>query len=224
MSVIVEIEFAPASFELGRIFRMGEGQRAELESLVPLGESIFPFVWVHNGTREGFERAVREHPSVRHFESQDSSEDRTLYALDWEAADDQVVQAIRSHGGQVLEGSGTPTAWAFQLRFPDHDTLAAFQEHCLDRNIDFELQRVYNPIQPDAAAWYGLSVPQREALLLAMAEGYFEIPRQISTKELGAQLGISDQAVTERLRRGLSTLLTHTLEGREGNMTNFDVA
>jgi predicted DNA binding protein len=45
----------------------------------------------------------------------------------------------------------------------------------------------------------------------AVEEGYYSIPRGISTKELAEEFDISDQALTERLRRAIITLVTNTL-------------
>jgi predicted DNA binding protein len=42
--------------------------------------------------------------------------------------------------------------------------------------------------------------------------GYFEIPREASTSDIGDRLGISAQAVSERLRRGHRKLVTSTVE------------
>lgn len=52
----------------------------------------------------------------------------------------------------------------------------------------------------------GLSRAQREALDLAISEGYYSVPRRTTTAELAEQLGVSDQAVIERLRRAMTTL------------------
>ncbi|MEM4782170.1 MAG: helix-turn-helix domain-containing protein [Halalkalicoccus sp.] len=52
---------------------------------------------------------------------------------------------------------------------------------------------------------------QYDTLLTALETGYFDIPRGIMTEELGERLGISDQAVVERIRRGLTNVLTHIL-------------
>ncbi|RLM81550.1 helix-turn-helix domain-containing protein, partial [Halobellus sp. Atlit-38R] len=59
--------------------------------------------------------------------------------------------------------------------------------------------------------WYGLSEPQREALTLAVQMGYYDIPRGCTTQELASELGISDQAVTERLRRAIGAFVRRAL-------------
>nr|WP_222863711.1 helix-turn-helix domain-containing protein [Natronococcus pandeyae] len=40
----------------------------------------------------------------------------------------------------------------------------------------------------------------------AVRHGYFEIPRRISLEELAAELGVTHQALSERLRRASDTL------------------
>ncbi len=85
------------------------------------------------------------------------------------------------------------------------------QDCCEDAHISLELTRVYNPTDPEAGPWYGLSEPQREALTLAVRMGYYDIPRGCTTAELADELGISDQAVTERLRRAIGTFGRYAL-------------
>nr|WP_255473553.1 helix-turn-helix domain-containing protein [Halogeometricum sp. CBA1124] len=47
---------------------------------------------------------------------------------------------------------------------------------------------------------------QRETLALAIRRGYFEVPRSATLSDLAAELGVSKQAVSERLRRALALL------------------
>lgn len=77
--------------------------------------------------------------------------------------------------------------------------------------LDPEVIRVYDPTSPDVDLSYGVTGPQREALVLAVERGYYDVPRRCTTAELAATLGISDQAVSERLRRGTATLVERTL-------------
>ena len=59
--------------------------------------------------------------------------------------------------------------------------------------------------------WYGVTQLQRDTLMRAVQGGYYSIPRQMSTQDLADEFGISDQAVTERLRRAIVTLTENTL-------------
>lgn len=211
MSVIAELRIPAAEFELGRILGVEGITSIELENLVPVDEATVPLFWIHNSSRRSFLDSVECHPSVDMIEEVDAFEDRTLYTLDWDAGKDEVFQGIRTNDGQLLSAEGTAEAWNFELRFPDHDALSQFTAHCEAAGITVEATRVYNPTTPNAGPWYGLSDPQREALTLAVELGYYDIPRGCTTKELADALGISDQAVTERLRRAIAALVEHTL-------------
>lgn len=211
MSVIAEISLPAEGFELGRILTVEEPTSITLETVIPIGERPVPFFWVENEVRTNFERAIRDHPAVNHLQEVDRHDDEILYALDWDASEDSFVEAIRGTKGTFLSATGTAQTWNAELRFPSHEALSAFNERCSDATIPLELLRVYNPTNPDAGPWFGLTAPQREALTRAVQEGYYSLPRQISTKELADDLGISDQALTERLRRAIIALTTNTL-------------
>ncbi|NHN60230.1 MULTISPECIES: helix-turn-helix domain-containing protein [Halorussus] len=215
MSVIVEFRIPSADFELGRILRVEGVTSIELETLVPIGEATVPLFWIHNSTRQSFLETVQRHPAVNNATEVDVFEDRTLFTLDWDANHDHVFRGINESDGQLLSAIGTPEAWDFELRFPDHDALSEFTAHCEDAQVSVEATRVYNPTKPDAGPWYGLTEPQREAITLAVEMGYYDIPRGCTTKELADELGISDQAVTERLRRAIVALVTYTLAPSE---------
>jgi predicted DNA binding protein len=101
--------------------------------------------------------------------------------------------------------------WLFQIRFPSHDRLAEFQTLCFEADIPLDIKRTYNPTRPDAGPWYGLTTPQRETLIYAVENGYYSLPRQSSTREIAEHFDVSDQAITERLRRAIETLVTNTL-------------
>lgn len=211
MSVIVEFRIPSSDFELGRILSVEGLSSVELESLVPVSDATVPLFWIHNSTRESFTESVQRHPAVNTASEIDVFDDRTLFTIDWDADRDHVFRGIGDNEGQLLSAIGTSDVWEFELRFPDHDTLNEFTAHCEDTQISVEINRIYSPTESEAYPWYGLTEPQREAMVLAVEMGYYEIPRSCTTKELAEELGISDQAVTERLRRAIQTLATNTL-------------
>ncbi|SFR30783.1 MULTISPECIES: helix-turn-helix domain-containing protein [Halorubrum] len=211
MSVIVEITVPSTAFELGQILRVEPPTEVTLETMVPLGGRPTPFVRIRNDARESFERTVRDHPSVDEIRLVNTHDDETLYALDWEPSEASLLRRILDLDAVVLGATGTADAWEFELRFPTHEALSAFQDYYVDEDIEVSVARIYNPTKPDAGPWYGLTSPQRETLAAAVDAGYYSLPREISTQELADSFDISDQAVTERLRRGIATLVRNTL-------------
>ncbi|MEF8886891.1 MAG: helix-turn-helix domain-containing protein [Haloarculaceae archaeon] len=211
MSVIVELEVAAREFELGRILQVAGEARIEMETVVPAAERAVPLFWVYNDHADAFEAAVGGHPTVNRITAVDVFEDRALYAINWDASSDEFFGAVVANGGNVLNATGRAERWLFEIRLPSHGNLGNFQDDLEDADLSVEVLRVYNPTKPDAGPWYGLTPTQREALVLAVESGYYDIPRTCTTVELGEQLGISDQAVTERLRRAIVNLVDNSL-------------
>jgi predicted DNA binding protein len=58
---------------------------------------------------------------------------------------------------------------------------------------------------------YGLTAPQRQALLLAAEYGYYDVPRNGTLTDIAGELDISEQAASQRLRRGTRALLESTI-------------
>lgn len=210
MAVIAEFSVPAEDFDLGRILPLNQGERIVLETVVPLGDTLLHFFWIHGG-HATFADDIRSNSLVADLEMVESKEGKELYALDWPAREDLLLEAILSTDGRVLNATGSAQSWGFEVRFADHDGLSAFGETCTDEGIDLSLDRIYNPTKPDAGPFYGLTPAQREAVALAVRGGYYAIPRGTSTQELADELDISAQAVTERLRRGLATLVDNTL-------------
>jgi predicted DNA binding protein len=59
---------------------------------------------------------------------------------------------------------------------------------------------------------YGLTAPQRQALLLAVEHGYYDVPRNGTLTDIAGELDISEQAASQRLRRGTRSLLRSTIQ------------
>lgn len=207
MAVIVELTVQPEAFEIGRILSVPDVSSVTLETLVPLGDVAIPLVRLHDGDDdEKFQQLVSGDTHVRSMSHVNGTDDESLYALDWDVSDDEFFAAVRESQAHVLDATGTSERWEFRLWFPDHDHVSRFNEILEEVDIPVEVRAIYNPTKPDAGPWFGLTKPQRDTLVEAVEAGYYDIPRRISTNELAEEFGISDQAVTERLRRAVATL------------------
>ena len=211
MSVIAELTVPSEAFELGQILRVEAPAQIALETMVPLGGRPTPFVRIRSDVRRTFEASVRDHPSVDDITDVNTHNGETLYALEWNPSSESLFRTIMEMGAVVLNASGDADTWGLEVRFPGYDALSSFQEYYVDQEIAVTVERIYNPTKPDAGPWYGLTRPQREALTAAVENGYYALPREISTKELADGFDISDQAMTERLRRGITSLVSNTL-------------
>ena len=217
MSTIAEVRVSADDFELGGLFEAGTGPDAvvKLETLVPLGDDTVPYFRVRTDRLETLLGTVREGSIVDGLRVVDDYGEESLLALDWEANRDRLFGGFREPEVAVLSAHGRSGVWTFELRFEDAAALGAFREYCDGVDLDPEVVRVYDPTSPGSDLSYGLTGPQREALVLAVDRGYYDIPRRCTTAELAAAFDISDQAVSERLRRGIATLIERTLGAGE---------
>ena len=113
-------------------------------------------------------------------------------------------------GAERLQAYYEDGWWHARARFPDRSAFVAYREFLQSNGVEFRLKHLYDgeTTTADAAT---LTPEQRETLRLAYERGYFDIPRGVTTTELAEELGVSDQAVSERLRRGYARLVEATL-------------
>lgn len=213
MSVVAEVRVSADEFELGRLFEAGMRPDAavELETMVPAGNGVVPYFRLRTEHLDGFLDTVREEAIVEDLRVVDDFGGRALLAFDWEATDDPLFGGVLQSGVAVLDASGRGGTWTFELRFDGSSDLDAFREHCVEVGIDLDLVRMRRSSSPGFDLSFGLTGPQHEALALAVDRGYYDVPRRCTTAELAVELGISDQAVSERLRRGVFGLVRHTV-------------
>lgn len=208
MTVFAEITVPPATIALGRLVPDDGAVRVELARAVPTGEFV-RCLWIVGDDRDAVLARLDEDLDASATEI-DTLPDRTLVRLD-EAPDDAVTDLVAAVDGVVLDASCDGSRWTIRLRFPDRDAVSAFRDGCSRRDIDVRIRQLNASPRTDPAADVGPSPDQREAILLAFREGYFEVPREASLTELADALGVSGQALSERLRRGSAALLESTV-------------
>lgn len=212
MSVLVEFTIAAGEFRLGEVLDGTGGVQFELERIVPMGQEMMPFVWVRGGDHAVFETRLRNHDLVEELLVLDKVGDSGLYRITWTNSPTDLAHGITAAEGSVLEARGNDV-WAFRLRFPSHDHLVEFHEYVLSADIPLQVKRSYPLAQsPDAGNHFGLTECQREALLIALERGYFSTPRETSLGDVATELGITRQAMSDRLRRANEKVLREVLQ------------
>ncbi|SFB91871.1 Predicted DNA binding protein, contains HTH domain [Halobiforma haloterrestris] len=202
MPVIADITVPADAFELGRVLQDFRGVEVELERIVPLRETIIPLFWV-SGTEPGeVEDTLAENAETKSVTRLTTTDDKTLFEVQWSEQTDGIVEALIDTGGKILEATGTAETWDFRIRFGDHAQLSAFNQALTDDGVPITLRHLYNPSPPEETST--LSHEQRDALATAYRRGFFEVPRDVTLAELAEEMGISDTALSQRMRRGLA--------------------
>lgn len=216
MTVILKAHVVPETFALGRLVPVPEDARIELETLVTRGERSQPYLWVLAADIETTVATVRERTAVD-LTVVEVLEDRALIALDWDIERGDLFSGIRACDGRILTVTGARDGWVFDVRFPEHAVLLEFRRYCEGHDIELTVTKIYHATTPATDGSFGLTERQREALELAVREGYYAVPRRCRTADLADRFAISEQALLERLRRGIVNLVSATLLSSESD-------
>lgn len=213
MSVLATIDVAAEDFVFGGILTTNPGMHVRLESVVPLGSTFLPYVWAKDGSVDAVEAALRAEDDIESFRVVDTVDEEALIRVEWARDADGFLGVISETGATILEGEGGENTWRFHLRFDEDEDLTSFYRRCVEHGISIDLRRVSHPgIGRAGGSGQGITDQQREALDLAFRRGYFEVPRKVTLTELANELDVSDTAVSQRIRRGLTALLETTFE------------
>lgn len=179
------------------------------------------YVMVESPDFEAFEAALEADYTVENPQPMTEGDDVRMYQLGLTDEVLAVTPRVAEFGGMVLEMHSRGGVWFVKLQVPDRDALAAFRQFCADSGIEYRLERLYqtDPTRPEAV---GLTESQRQTLLTAYREGYFDVPRSCSQAELAAELGVSGPAVSQRVRRATAALVEETLTADEGERVDLN--
>ncbi|WP_435062517.1 bacterio-opsin activator domain-containing protein [Halobaculum sp. EA56] len=214
MTVIAEFSVGSDQFPLGRVLAGASDVRVEVERVVPSSGQVMPYLWVRGGDLDAFERAVRADDRVERLVRLDDVDGRRLYRVEWGEEVRGLAYALAEFDATVLEATGNG-GWFFRVRFDDRARVAEVTEFLRDRGIEVVTTRLYaladaDEVDGDGAS-FGLTDTQRRVVTLAVEEGYFEVPRRTTLGDVAGTLGVTEQAVSETLRRGVDAVLRRTL-------------
>lgn len=213
MSLIAEFSLRSPDLALWATLDAAPDVTVELDTQMTtgMGAPVVVF-WAFGDDFEALEAGLERDPTVESATCIEEIGGKRLYCTRLNRDEFLGVYPIYQQlGAAPMDGTGTADGWQRRVRFPDRHSVVEMREFCADNDVEFQLHRLYTPGESEVVDEFGLSPEQRRALVTAEREGYFEVPRQTSLDELGAELDISGQSASERLRRGVSALVTNTL-------------
>lgn len=188
--------------------------QVELGRVVPLTGDLLPVLWVR-GERDAlrrFERRATEDDSICSLTHVETPGDSTaLYRVEWASTQSPLSAAFEASDVLVRRVESRDREWSIQLLNLEPGALSGFAQECAGRDIPYTIDRISATSPPDENAATGLTAAQEEAVRVASEQGYFDVPRRATLDDLGAELGISRQAVSFRLRRGMRRLVDEML-------------
>ena len=227
MTTVVELEIPAARLGFARTFDRVSTFEFQVGGMI--GGSA-PLVWTSGPDRERIERALEEEPSVEVVASVADGDaeaatdddttgqnDRWLFRLEFGDGVKLFEQIVAENDGAILTARGANGRWMLKLLFHDRESVSS----CHDRLEQYEFQAAVtriSGIDDLASAQTPLTETQYETICKAHELGYFDVPRGVTLKELAAELDVSHQALSERLRRSHAALVSAELSERTAPM------
>jgi predicted DNA binding protein len=204
-----------------------ESVEIEIQSSAVYTGSVPPLTQLHAPASsieaEAIESAFTADPAISSYQclTDDSGNPETtstpdrnateqrLYYVKW-VDDRSVLGQLINQNGIVTEATLDADGWYVTLTFPTREDLSRAYEAWETNDWRIDVDR----IAADAEAFtetIGLTDEQHQAMERAVELGYYDIPRRITLEELAAELDISHQALSERLRRANRHLIIDTV-------------
>jgi predicted DNA binding protein len=187
-------------------------REVEIEELDRSGQVPFRAVcWLEGDHAGTFEDALAADRTVADATQVVETSRGKQYSVrcDQQVPEGKMYDTAIEEGGIFVSGTRSADHWTVQMRFPDSEAFSSFRDRIEGSGIS--LQSVQHGDDELRAKRYDISEPQREILHLASERGYFDVPRRASLADLAEDLDVSSQAASERLRRGLDSLVEGAL-------------
>jgi hypothetical protein len=210
--VLLDVRFDPPLFT--EALGAAPETTLEFEDCSSYSETAVRFVVrAREGDLDAFERALDRDRTVDGVRRLSAPGPARVYRVlvPRESLEARIYETLVGLDGYVVDGVGDADGWRLRLSFPDRNAVAAFSEWCTESGVKSMIQSVRPDADADETCRYGLTEVQGETLRGALDAGYFEVPREATLGVLADRFGVSDQAVSERIRRGTGRLVTHTI-------------
>ncbi|MFB9806340.1 helix-turn-helix domain-containing protein [Haladaptatus pallidirubidus] len=211
MSTIAEIALPASEFALRETFSRIPGAKFEIVGVVAHDtERVMPQMQAITSDIAVLQSVLTTDSSVTDCTVITSRGNRGLFWMNWCERVREVVYLLAKNETTVLAASAATSEWQFRIQSEDRDAFSTVYESCRDAGFPVEVKNVHEQttLLKDSR---GLTTQQYETLQTAIDRGYYDIPRNATTEDLAEELGVSHQAISERLRRGHRSLVEHGL-------------
>lgn len=211
MSVIGDFRIPADTFALDHALSSAPEMAIEADRMATHSpREVLPFFWATGGDVEAFTRALADDPIVETVSVADEVDDEVLYRLRWDQEFHELIHEMIDHYATIVEAMAQDSHWRLRLRFGEEDMVSSFRTHFREEGRNFEVISLQTPRGPRQRK-YGLTPEQYDALVAAVRQGYFSIPRTSSVEAVGDTLDVSANAASQRIRRGCETLIRASL-------------
>lgn len=169
------------------------------------------FFWFETGDFERVESALAADHTVETFSTIFENDDRRTYRIEYTPRAKLISPPLAEVGGITRDARSHLNGWLLELQFQDHAGVFELSDYVTEEGIRLDILELQQTEETHEEPDFGLTDRQREALLAAYVNGYYDEPRDASLESLATLLDISPSAVSGRLRRGSARLVEEVL-------------
>ena len=206
MTTIAELGLRAESFALDEAFDQRPDLRVDvLQGVAHNTEGLSNLVWVETDDIDATDAALKADSTVDGVEQLGDVDGKWLYRIGWKTPV-SVALAVLLEDATMLGATGENDGWSFRVLFPKRNALSIAASVFEQYDVDLRIERIYELGAGGEHGEYDLTEEQRKALEAALENGYFKVPRDTTLGSIADDLGISHQALSERLRRASEIL------------------
>lgn len=217
MTTIAELSIPAEEFALEETFEGCDDIEIDVvQGVAHRNPGLANLVWVSAEDVESADAALQDDETVGSTAQLGDIDGKSLYSIEWKTPV-AVAIAVLLEDATMLGASGKDGVWSFRVLFPQRKALSIAASLFEEYNIELHIERIYELGQAEGSG-DDLTEQQREALQAALENGYFKVPRDATLGSIADDLGISHQALSERLRRAnelLAEAALHPVETEE---------
>lgn len=210
-AVVVEFDLPAEDFALSQTISTVDTIEFNIERFVAADpDHIMPYIWITGCSRDDAEAILADDPSVESIQLLSELDGEYLYQMDWIDQIDTLTQILVEEDGTILDARGDGSGWHLRALFPERDAFSRTYDYCRENDFTLDIRSIYQ-LDDGRQGRFGLTDEQQDVIEVAFENGYFDVPRGITLTNLGEELDISHQALSERLRRGEKSLIENTV-------------
>lgn len=207
MSLIVETHVAHPDLLLNHTIRTAPEAAVRIEAY-PITDPDCPLLFLRVETDDpaAFEAALADDPTVADPLFVTGVDGFRLYRVRVTDEPHLLSPVLAKLTGRIVEARSGDGGWFCRVEVPDREPIRGFRRYCEDHGIQFTVSRLYQD-EGRNGPLTRLTDEQRETLFAAYRGGYFDVPRGMTQGELAAEFGVTDSAVSQRIRRAMNRLV-----------------
>jgi len=206
MTTFVKVSLPAEQFALADTFEAVPNVTFEAVRLVSQdADEVLPLLWATSAESPTVYEALNADRTTTDVQLLSRRDHDSLFRMNWTDEVQYIRNALVDDGGGIMSAHGTDGKWAFWILFPARDAVSSTYDAC--DVYDVSIEKIRSLAEMPSLGNLHLTEKQFETIDTAVDSGYYSVPRDVTIEDLATELGVSHQALSERLRRGHRALV-----------------